>query len=255
VRRIRLTLQYDGAAFEGWQIQPRGTTIQGLLEDCICRLTGEQAKVIGAGRTDAGVHALQQVAAFDSDSALPVDVIRRALNAMLPHGIRVMDAGDARQDFHPRYGARSKSYVYMIANMKDVPVFIDRYVWSITCPLDPEAMKAASAHLVGRHDFSSFRGSGCGARSVVRTVFSLGVERLGEAPFLFTGFQGEFICIRVEADAFLRHMVRNIVGTLVEAGRGRLSPERVKTILGSRDRKLAGPTAPAKGLFLENVTY
>jgi tRNA pseudouridine38-40 synthase len=143
----------------------------------------------------------------------------------------------------------------MIANMRDVPVFMDRYVWWITCPLDPEAMRAASTFLIGRHDFTSFRGSGCGAKNPVRTVHSLEVEKLCETSFLFTRFQGECIKIAVEADAFLRHMVRNMVGTLVEAGRGRLSPERVKVILESRDRRLAGPTAPARGLFLEKVSY
>ncbi len=255
MRRIRLTLQYDGSAYQGWQVQASGVTIQGLLQDCIYRLTGERVKVIGAGRTDAGVHALEQVAAFDSGSGLHVDVIGRALNAMLPQDIRVMDAKDVEGDFHARYSARSKCYVYVLANMRDVPVFMDRYVWSITCPLDLEAMKAASACLIGRHDFTSFRGSGCGAKNAVRTVHSLEVKKLCEAAFLFARFRGEFITITVEADAFLRHMVRNMVGTLVEAGRGRLSPERVKVILESRDRRLAGPTAPAKGLFLQNVSY
>jgi len=255
VRRIRLTLQYDGSAFQGWQVQLSDTTIQGLLQDCIFRLTGEGVKVIGAGRTDAGVHALEQVAAFDSGSGLHIDVIKRALNAMLPQDIRVMDAKDVEGDFHPRYGARSKCYVYMIANMRDIPVFIDRYVWWIACPLDLEAMRAASTFLIGRHDFTSFRGSGCGARNPVRTVHSLEVEKLCETSFLFATFQGECIKIAVEADAFLRHMVRNMVGTLVEAGRGRLSPERVKVILESRDRRLAGPTAPPRGLYLESVSY
>ncbi|MCL4474734.1 MAG: tRNA pseudouridine(38-40) synthase TruA [Nitrospirae bacterium] len=255
MRRIRLALQYDGSTFEGWQVQPSGTTIQGLLQDCIFRLTGERVKVIGAGRTDAGVHAIEQVAAFDSGSGLRIDVIKRALNAMLPQDIRVMDAKDVEGDFHPRYSARAKCYVYMLANMRDVPVFMDRYVWWITCPLDLEAMRAASASLMGRHDFTSFRGSGCGAKNPVRTVHSLEVEKFSEAAFLFAQFRGEFIKITVEADAFLRHMVRNMVGTLVEAGRGRLSPERVRVILESRDRRLAGPTAPAKGLFLEKVSY
>ena len=255
MRRIRLALQYDGSMFQGWQVQPSGTTIQGLLQDCIFRLTGERVKVIGAGRTDAGVHAIEQVAAFDSGSGLRIDVIKRALNAMLPQDIRVMDAKDVEGDFHPRYSARAKCYVYMLANMRDVPVFMDRYVWWITCPLDLEAMRAASASLIGRHDFTSFRGSGCGAKNPVRTVHSLEVEKFSEAAFLVTKFRGEFIKITVEADAFLRHMVRNMVGTLVEAGRGRLSSERVRVILESRDRRLAGPTAPAKGLFLEKVSY
>jgi len=255
VRRIRLALQYDGSAFQGWQVQPSGITIQGLLQECIFRLTGEAVKLIGAGRTDAGVHAMEQVAAFDSGSPLHVEVIKRALNAMLPKDIRVMDANEAEQDFHPRYGAKSKHYVYMIANMRDVPVFVGRYVWRLTCPLDLEVMRAAAASLIGRHDFTSFRGSGCSAKNPVRTVYGLEVEKLCEAAFFFAEFRGEFIKITVQADAFLRHMVRNMVGTLVEACSGKLSPERVKVILESRDRKHAGPTAPSKGLFLEKVNY
>lgn len=255
MRRIRLTLQYDGTSFQGWQIQPSGTTVQSLLQDRIQRLTSEKVTVVGAGRTDAGVHAIEQVAAFDSGSGLQADVIKRALNALLPREIRVVDVRDVGADFHPRYGARSKCYVYMIANMRDVPVFVNRYVWWISCPLDRKAMRAASAYLIGRHDFSSFRGAGCGAKNPVRTVFSLHVEQRAEVPFLLAKFPGEYIAISVEADAFLRHMVRNMVGTLVEVGRGKLSPERVKVILESRDRRLAGPTAPAKGLFLEKVRY
>ncbi len=254
-RRVRLTLQYDGSGYGGWQVQPRVTTIQGCLQDCIFRLTGERVAVIGAGRTDAGVHAIEQVAAFDSGSGLHIDVIKRALNVMLPQGIRVMDAMDVGGDFHPRYNARAKRYAYVLANMREVPVFMDRYVWRITCPLDLEVMRAASLSLIGKHDFTSFRGSGCGAKNPVRTVRSLEVQKLSEAFFLAATFRGEFIKITVEADAFLRHMVRNMVGTLVEAGRGKLSPERMKGILESRDRRLAGPTAPAKGLFLEKVSY
>jgi tRNA pseudouridine38-40 synthase len=211
--------------------------------------------VIGAGRTDAGVHAVEQVAVFDSGSGLHDDVIKRALNAMLPADIRVTDIKEVEGYFHPRYNARSKCYVYMLANMREVPAFIDRYVWRITCPLDLEAMRAAAAALVGKHDFTSFRGSGCSAKNPVRTVYRIDVEELCEIPFLFTTFRGEFIKLAVDADAFLRHMVRNMVGTLVEAGRGKLSPERMRVILESRDRRLAGPTAPAKGLFLEKVRY
>ena len=208
-----------------------------------------------AGRTDAGVHAIEQVASFDCSSKLQADVIRRALNALLPGEIRVMGARDAEPDFHPRYGARSKRYVYMIANMKDVPVFISRYVWQVSCPLDREAMVAAAAHMTGRHDFSAFRGTGCGAKNPVRTVLSFRMEEVAEMAFLFTRLPGAYIKLSVAADAFLRHMVRNMVGTLVEVGRGRLSPERVQGILESKDRRLAGPTAPARGLFLEKVCY
>ncbi len=250
-----MTLQYDGSADSGWQIQASGVTIQGLLQDCIHRLTGERVSVIGAGRTDAGVHAIEQIAAFDSSSGLEVHVIERALNAMLPRDIRVAGADETERDFHPRYRARAKRYVYLIANMGDPPAFIRRYVWPIRFPLDVEAMRTASAFLVGRHDFSSFRGAGCGAKSPVRDVTFLDTSRLQEASFLFTAFRGDFIRISVEANAFLRHMVRNIVGTLVEIGRGRTDPRGIKDILEARERNAAGPTAPPGGLFLEKVIY
>jgi len=255
MRRIRLTLQYDGSAYNGWQVQASGVTIQGLLQDCIHRLTGERVNVIGAGRTDAGVHAIEQIAAFDSGSGVHVDVMKRALNAMLPPDIRVQGVSEAEMDFHPRYDARSKRYVYLIANMGHVPVFIHRYVWWVRFPLDLAAMRAASAALLGNHDFSSFRGAGCGAKNPVRNISCLEVARLQEAVFLFTKFQGDFIRISVEANAFLRYMVRNIVGTLVEAGRGKTDPAGVKDILEARERKAAGPTAPPSGLFLEKVIY
>ncbi len=255
MRRIKLTIQYDGSAYSGWQIQPSGTTIQGLLQDCIYRLTGERVNVVGAGRTDAGVHAVEQVAAFDSGSRLHIDVMKRALNALLPHDIRVMGIGEAEKDFHPRYGARSKRYTYIIADMKDVPVFVNRFVWWIRFPLDVDAMRNASGHLAGRHDFSSFRGSGCGAKSPLREISLLDVGRSHEISFLFMRFQGDFIRVTMEADAFLRHMARNIVGTLVEVGRGRIKPERVKDILEMKDRRLSGPSAPAGGLFLEKIIY
>jgi tRNA pseudouridine38-40 synthase len=255
MRRIRLTLQYDGSAYSGWQIQPSGMTIQGMIQDAIGRLTGEDSNVIGAGRTDSGVHAIEQVAAFDTDSGLDASVIKRALNAMLPRDIRVMDAREAGGDFHPRYSARSKRYSYVIANMEDVPVFFQRYVWQIMPPLDIEAMKAASSCLAGTHDFSSFRGAGCGAKNPVRDVLNIEIEEVNGASFLLEKFNGSYIRLSMEANAFLRHMVRNIVGTLVEVGRGRIIPGTVSEILGARDRTLAGPTAPPNGLFLEKIFY
>lgn len=254
-KRIKLTLQYDGSAYNGWQVQTTGITIQGVIEDCIYRLTGEKASVIGAGRTDAGVHAIEQIAAFDSQSRLDINVIKRALNALLPPDIRVIKIKEVERDFNPRQSARSKRYSYVIANIRDVPVFVQKYVWWIKAPLDVEAMRAASAHLLGSHDFSSFRGSACGAKNPVKKVFFLEIERFHDAIFIFTRFQGDFIIISFEADAFLRHMVRSIVGTLVEVGIKRITPEAVKKILESKDRRLAGPTAPPSGLFLEKVIY
>ncbi|HAM51240.1 MAG TPA: tRNA pseudouridine(38-40) synthase TruA [Nitrospiraceae bacterium] len=255
MRRIKVKLQYDGTFYQGWQVQPSGTTIQGMLQESILRITGEPATFIGAGRTDAGVHAVAQIASFDSSSRLDNVVIKRALNALLPPDVRIIALEDCSGEFHPRYSALRKRYFYLIANTDDVPVFFGRYVWWVRAPLDVEGMKAASGFLRGRHDFSSFRGAGCGAKSPVREVYSLETERFGELAFLSARFSGNFIKISLEGDGFLRHMVRNIVGTLVEVGRGRIQPDAVGNILLSRDRRRAGQTAPAKGLFLDRVIY
>jgi tRNA pseudouridine38-40 synthase len=254
-RRIKLTVQYDGSAYHGWQFQPTGLTIQGILEERVYQVIGERVRVAGAGRTDAGVHAIEQVAAFDVHSSMNISVLKRALNALLPPDVRVTDIEEVTEDFHPRHSAKGKRYVYLIANMREVPVFIRGYVWRVKEPLDLEAMRAASAHLLGRHDFSSFRGAGCASTHPLRTIREIGIERLCEAPFICTGLKGEFVRITVEADAFLRHMVRAIAGTLVEVGKGNLSPETVGDILGRKERRLAGPTAPSQGLFLMKIFY
>ena len=254
-RRIKFTVQYDGSAYHGWQFQPSGMTIQGTLQDCVYQVTGERVRVVGAGRTDAGVHAMEQVAAFDVHSSMNTSVLKRALNALLPPDVRVMDIEEVTEDFHPRHSARGKRYVYLIANMRDIPVFIRGYAWRVKEPLDLEAMRAASAHLLGRHDFSSFRAAGCASKHPLRTIREIGIERLCEAPFLCAGLKGEFVRITVEADAFLRHMVRAIVGTLVEVGKGNLRPEMVGDILERKERRFAGPTAPPQGLFLKKIFY
>ena len=255
LRRIKVTVQYNGSAYHGWQFQPSGMTIQGILQDCVYQVTGERVQVVGAGRTDAGVHAMEQVAVFDVRSSMNISVIKRALNALLPTDVRVMNIEEVTADFHPRHSARGKRYVYLIANMRDVPVFVRGYVWRVREPLDLEAMRAASAHLLGRHDFSSFRAAGCASKHPLRTIREIRIERLYEAPFLCKGLKGEFVRITVEADAFLRHMVRAIVGTLVEVGKGNLRPETVGDILERKERRFAGPTAPPQGLFLDRIFY
>lgn len=255
VRRIRLRLQYDGSEYNGWQSQPTGATIQGVLQDRIFKITGERVKVAGAGRTDAGVHAIEQVAAFDMRGGLPAGAIKKALNALLPLDIRITDADETDPAFNPRYGARSKRYSYLLANMSDVPVFIHKYAWHVRVHLSMDCMNAASECLTGFHDFSSFRGAGCGAKKPFRTIYRVEIKDTAEADFLFVKFSGRFIRISIEADAFLRHMARNIVGTLVEIGRGRMQPEGMKEILRLRNRRFAGPTAPACGLFLEKISY
>ncbi|MFO0752659.1 MAG: tRNA pseudouridine(38-40) synthase TruA, partial [Thermodesulfovibrionales bacterium] len=251
MRTLRITVQYDGTAYSGWQVQPNGTTLQEVLQKRLGEITGERLPVTGAGRTDAGVHALAQVAAFRTSSRLAPEVFKRALNARLPASVRVLDAAEAPEDFHPRFDAVRKAYFYLIAHSPLLSPFLHRYVWQVPAALDDEAMRRAAAPLTGTHDFSSFRASGCGAKTPERTVFSLSVERYSFLEFMTVQFRGEFLKVRIEGDAFLRHMVRNIVGTLVEAGKGKVQEERMREILLSRDRKCAGPTAPARGLFLE----
>jgi tRNA pseudouridine38-40 synthase len=256
MRNVKLALQYDGTDFSGWQGQARGErTVQAVLLEGIARLTGERPRLTAAGRTDAGVHALGQVACFQTSSSLPSGTIKRALNALLPLDVRVASAGDVDETFHPRYSARGKRYFYLIAAMDFVSPFAMRYVWRLPGLLDVRGMAAAGERLVGEHDFRAFMGAGSAVRGTVRTITHLAVEQEEGIGFLGARLDGGFIKVTVEGTGFLRHMVRNIVGTLVEVARGKLGPESVEDIIESRDRRAAGPTAPARGLFLEKVFY
>jgi tRNA pseudouridine38-40 synthase len=260
MRNIRLLIQYDGTNYRGWQIQrsiklKNLLTIQGILQDTLKKITGEDVKIIGAGRTDAGVHAIGQVASFKTGSNLPTKVIKRALNAYLPDDIRVIDCMEVDLNFHPRYDARSKRYFYVISLSDVVSPFFYRYVWRIKYNLDLDAMKEAIVPLIGCHDFSAFRASGCSSRNTIRTIYDISLEQLCSLEFMGINISGTFLIITIEANAFLRHMVRNIVGTLVMAGKDGLSPQYIRDILFLKDRKKAGQTAPAKGLFLEKVIY
>ncbi|HMK48716.1 MAG TPA: tRNA pseudouridine(38-40) synthase TruA [Thermodesulfovibrionales bacterium] len=255
MRKIKLILEYDGSGYHGWQIQDEGLTIQGILEDRIQRLTGEPIRILGAGRTDAGVHALGQVATFRTESPHSISIIRKALDATLPQDIRIVDAAEADESFNPRDDALRKSYFYVLTNGRKAPVFLHSYAWNIPQRLDLPAMSEASGSLLGTHDFTSFMGSGSGIKNAVREVLALNIDRLDRIDFMTASIRGDFIRIGIEARGFLRHMVRNIVGTLVEVGRKRLTPEAVKHILDSKDRRLAGQTAPACGLFLERIDY
>ena len=260
-------IEYDGTRYAGWQSQkkmpasaagPGIRTIQEELEDKIKRLVKPQeVSLVCAGRTDAGVHALGQVSAFrvGAGFTLSPDVVKKALNAMLPDDIRITEAVDCPPDFHPRHDAVKKTYFYLMALTPYPPVFMRRYSWDIPWRLDMEAMRDASALILGKRDFSAFRASGCGSKTPVKEIFSVEIDKLEEVGFLTASFKGEFLRISLTADAFLRHMCRNIVGTLVLVGRGRISPEGVEQIIESCDRRLAGPTAPARGLFLERVFY
>lgn len=255
MKKIKLLLEYDGTAYQGWQIQKEGITIQGILEEKILKITGERSRVIAAGRTDAGVHALGQVAAFRTISRLEPEAIKRALNALLPYDIRVIETSEVNDSFHPIYDAVKKSYFYIIANQRISSAFLCRYSRQIPQQLELKSMKYAAQTLIGRHDFSSFMGTGSSIKDPEREIFLLSIDKLDNIDFMTVSMRGEFIKIRIEANGFLRHMVRNIVGTLVEIGRGRISPDKINEILKSRDRKLAGPTAPANGLFLERIVY
>ena len=243
MKKFKLLLEYDGTAYQGWQVQENRLTIQGVIEDRIFKITGEQSRVIGASRTDAGVHALGQVAAFRTESRFDPETIKKALNALLPQDIRVLDASEVDDLFNPRDSAVKKSYFYIIANQRESSAFIYRYAWLVQQQLNLKPMIDAAQVLIGTHDFSSFKGTGSN------------IKKFWEMDFMTSSIKGEFIKIRIEANGFLRHMVRNIVGTLVEIGRGRFSADRIQEILKSHDRKLAGPTAPARGLFLERIVY
>lgn len=257
MRNITLYIQYDGTNYKGWQIQTnyRHLTIQGVLQEAIFKLTGHYSKVIAAGRTDAGVHAISQVVSFKTTSTLDSRTIQRALNAMLPYDIRIQDIIEKDIDFHPRYDAKSKKYSYLISNSYLASPFLARYTWNISYNLDIEAMMVSLKCLIGKHDFSSFRGSGCGAKTTLRTIYSISLENFDKIDFMTFPLEGNFLKISIEADGFLRHMVRNIVGTTVEIGRKRLLPEDMQRILYSIDRRLAGMTAPARGLYLEKIDY
>jgi tRNA pseudouridine38-40 synthase len=255
MKKIKLIIEYDGTAYHGWQRQNGETTIQGIVEDSVQRITGTPSSVLGASRTDAGVHALGQVAVFRTESRLDAGTIKKALNAVLPQDIRILDTVEVDDSFHPGDAAVKKSYFYIIANERVSSPFLFRYTWAVPQQLDLNAMTEAAQSLRGRHDFAAFMGAGSDVQETVREIYSLSIERLDSVDFMTGRLRGDFIRIWTEANGFLRHMVRNIVGTLVETGRGRIPADRITGILHSRDRRLAGQTAPAKGLFLERIVY
>jgi tRNA pseudouridine38-40 synthase len=255
MRTLKLTLAYDGTDFAGWQFQPGQRTIQQTLQEAVERITGEPAPVVASGRTDAGVHALGQVAAFETNSSLSPDVMQRALNAELPNDIVVLAVAEVPAGFDPIRHAHRKSYQYIVHDGPLPDVFSRRYAWHIYRRLDSEAMHRAAQALVGRHDFSSFETSGSERVSTNRTVIALTVarQRRSRAGEPETG-RGE-IRIEITADGFLYNMMRNIVGTLVEVGRGQREQSWPAAVLAAKDRRAAGPTAPPQGLFLVRVEY
>ncbi len=262
MRRLKLVIEYDGSRYHGWQRQTVTSplakdrvTIQSILEERLSRITTEKIKLVGAGRTDAGVHALGQVAAFTTKSSLSPEVLKRALNSLCPPDIRILDVEEVSPHFHPRFSAKAKSYLYFIIRTDRPPVFLNSYCWPIRAELDITAMKEAAGYLIGTHDFSAFRASGCSAKTTVRSITELSIEEGEFIPFMGIQIQERFVRFRICGNAFLRYMVRNIIGTLVEIGKGKRPVSSIREILKSGDRKLAGITAPAQGLFLERVYY
>jgi len=245
VTRYRVTLEYDGGGFVGWQRQENGPSIQAALEEAIASFCGETVTVHGAGRTDAGVHALGQVAHFDLAKETDAHTVREALNAHLrPDPIAVLEAAAADPGFHARYDAAQRRYRYRILNRRAPPTLDRGRVWHVAMPLDAEAMHDAAQALIGMHDFSSFRAAECQAKSPVKTLDELRVSR-----------QGDDVCISARARSFLHHQVRNFAGTLKLVGEGKWGRADVEAALAACDRAAAGPTAPADGLYLVAVTY
>jgi tRNA pseudouridine38-40 synthase len=246
MKNIKLILEYDGTNYHGWQSQFGSgmPTIQDVLETALIKLTSEPIKTVSSGRTDAGVHALGHVANFKSANRIPAEAWAPALNHILPNDIRVLFSEEVPGDFHARFSAQGKIYSYRVLNRRAPSALYRNYSWHVNMRLKLKNMRSAAACLVGTHDFSAFRSSGCAAKTPVRTIKTLTITK-----------RGEFVEILLEADAFLMHMARNIVGTLVEVGLNRRPVEDVKTILLSCDRNMAGRSAPSCGLHLLKVFY
>ena len=246
-RRIRIELAYDGTDYHGWQVQPGFATIQGILEEIVSGMEGKKVHVAGSGRTDAGVHALAQVAAFTIENPIPVENLKKAVNRLLPRDIRVTAVAEAAEGFHPRFDSKAKTYEYRIYRGEICSPFDRRYVHHYPYPLCIERMIEAAPLLEGEHDFTAFAASDdqdAPSRSKVRTIW---LSRLTT--------DGERACYRVRGSGFLKHMVRNIVGVLFEVAKGNVSQSDLKARLVPGSGIPAGPTAPARGLFLVNVEY
>jgi tRNA pseudouridine38-40 synthase len=244
-RNIRLLLEYDGTCYHGWQRQADAVTIQQAIEEALARLTREKITLIGSGRTDGGVHALGQVANFRTASTIPLKAFHEGLNSMLPPDIAVLQAAEVQPDFHARKSATAKTYTYRILNQMNRSPLHRHHAWWISQPLELAAMEKAAAALLGSHDFTAFRASGSDNQNPVREILAA-AWRAGE---------GGWLNFSITATGFLRGMVRSLVGTMVEVGRGKAPPSRLAELLVSRARHLVGPTAPPQGLYLVGVRY
>jgi len=243
--RVKLVLEYDGTNYVGWQIQDNGPSVQGRVQRAIQELVGGPVTLVAAGRTDSGVHARGQVVAFDSPRQLPLKAYWMGLNSLLPEDIAVVRAEEVRDDFDPRRWSDGKRYRYLVSNKRSRTPLRRLTHWEIFQPLNVAAMVEGATHLLGRHDYSAFRASDCQAAHATRKLSRVEVS----------GAPGDEIGFVVEGTAFLKHMVRNLVGTLIDVGRGRHPPTWVREVLEGRDRTKAGPTAPAHGLCLDEVFY
>lgn len=244
MKRVKLTIAYDGTNYCGWQVQSNGITIEEVINLKLEKVLGEKIAVIGASRTDSGVHALGNIAVFDTNTKIPAEKMSFVLNQVLPNDIKIQKSEEVSPDFHPRFCSSKKTYEYKILNTRfDIPM-MRLYTHFIYMPLDVEKMQEAAAYIVGEHDFASFCSSGSGVTDTVRTVCSLDVDK-----------KDSIISIRVSGNGFLYNMVRIIVGTLIQIGLGIRSPEQVKEILAAKDRYAAGPKAPARGLTLIGIEY
>ena len=244
MKRVKLIVAYDGTAYCGWQVQPNGSTIEGELNAALTILTGENIQVIGASRTDAGVHGLCNVAVFDTESPIPGEKFSYALNQRLPEDIRVRDSEEVAPDFHPRHQASRKTYAYRILNAEFPDPTKRLYTHFTYHKMDVSQMQKAAEYFVGEHDFKSFCSPAATVESTVRTIYKCQVSK-----------EGELITIEVQGNGFLYNMVRIMAGTLMEVGCGRMLPEQIPDILKQKDRNAAGPTAPAKGLCLVKYEY
>lgn len=248
-RNIRIVVEYDGTRYLGWQAQAEGPSIQGTLAAALFAITGERPHIEAAGRTDAGVHALAQVACFLVSSTIPGERFAPALNAHLPDDITVHQSAEVDASFSARHDSTSKRYRYRVYNAREAAALEELRAWHVRHPLDLEAMRAAATHLIGEKDFESFRSAQCDAEHARREMFSIAIEATPRPPV------GRHVDITFHANAFCRHMCRILAGNLIEVGKGRRAPDDIKAILEARDRTKAGITAPPWGLTLLQVIY
>ncbi len=245
MRNIKLQIQFDGTDYHGWQIQKEDRTVQKTVQNVVSTIVNSEVKLHGSGRTDAGVHALGQVAHFNTDSLIDLDTMKKGLNSLLPDDIIINAAEEADSEFHSRFSAKSRTYWYFIWNFTERSPFYSRYSWHIFKPLDVKAMEKAAGALIGIQDFSSFQGADKEEVNPVREVTRVRFKKAGKHILLF----------EIQASSFLKHMVRNIMGTLADVGRGKQPPDWIYDVLGEKNRIFAGATAPARGLFLKEVKY